>query len=198
MLAFFQHMFKNKVTSPGPYCTLYEFSAWEQEGIKTVRISEEFLKEENKGKKKREVHQGRLQQKLGRVKQRKDFKPMKVNRGRSVSKQTNHSLVVEDWQLRTNRRAHMHLVLYITSASCQGVTSVLEVSRAFWWWAWIRQSLVNHMMMWFTYGVRTLDLRATFQFNYSWKEASLHTPKAHRDPTQHNADGNNWGIHIKT
>lgn len=62
-----------------------------------------------------------MQQKIGQVKQRKDIKLTKVNRGVSVSKQTDHNLLVEDWQLRTNSEAHMHLVLYIASESCQGV-----------------------------------------------------------------------------
>jgi len=61
----------------------------------------------------------------------------------------------------------MHLDLYIASESRQGVTRVLEVSRVFRWCACIRQPLVNHMMMRFTHGVKTLYLRVSFQFNYS-------------------------------
>lgn len=134
---------------------------------------------EEKWKKKRK----NIQQNIGQVKQRKDIKLTQVNREGSFSKQTDHNLVVEDWQLRTHWRTHMRLVLYIASESRQGVVWVCEVSSIFGWCPCISQPSVNHMMLWFTHGVRTLILRASFQFNYSWKESSLHTPKAHRETT---------------
>jgi len=135
------------------------------------------------GKMKKKEKGGILQQNIGQVKQRKDITLTKANREASFSKQTDHNLVVEDWQLRTHRRTHMCLVLYIASGSRQRVVWVCEVSRAFGWCPCISQPSVNHMMMWFACGVRTLVLRASFQFNYSWKEFSLHAPKAHRETT---------------
>lgn len=78
----------------------------------------EYLKNFKRKKKRKKEKGGSSREAATNARVGKTEKGLQQKQRKNVSKQTDHSLVVEDdWQLRTNWRGHMHLDLYIASES---------------------------------------------------------------------------------